>query len=79
MKAWLIKLFAEDNGSDICIAKLMAAAAFLSYLGYAAWGAYKGDLHLDAFANGLMQTLAGCATVIAGKNITTKAPRDGNP
>jgi hypothetical protein len=74
MKAALLKFFGEDNGTDLCIAKIMACIAFLSFLGYSLWGLRQGHYAVDAFANGLMQVLCGSAAVIAGKNITTRQP-----
>lgn len=72
MKAFLMKIFGEDNGSDICIAKIMACVAFLTFLGYALWGLHLGHYQISDFGNSLMQVLVGCAAVIAGKNITTR-------
>ena len=74
MKAWLLKLFGEDNGADVCIAKIMAAVAFITFLGYALWGLRDGHYAIADFASGLMQVLMGSAAVIAGKNITTRQP-----
>lgn len=72
MKELIKKLLCEDNGDQICIAKIMALAAFLSFLGYAAFGLYKGNVDLEKFANGIMQVLLGAGGVIAGKNLSTK-------
>lgn len=72
MKAFLLKLFGEDNGSDVCIAKIMACAAFITFLGYAIWGLHLGHYALSDLASGLMQVLMGSAAVVAGKNITTR-------
>ena len=73
MKAALLKFFGEDNGTDLCIAKIMACIAFLTYLAYAFWGLRGGQHYaISEFANGLMQVLCGSAAVIAGKNITTR-------
>jgi hypothetical protein len=66
------KLLCEDNGDQLCIAKIMAVIAFISFLGYAAFGLIKGNFALDGFANGVMQVLLGAGGVIAGKNISTK-------
>lgn len=72
MKAALLKFFGEDNGTDLCIAKIMACTAFLTFLGYALWGLHKDHYAIGDFASGLMQVLMGSAAVIAGKNITTR-------
>jgi hypothetical protein len=74
MKAFLLKLFGEDNGSDVCIAKLMAALAFLAFLAYAIWGLHLGHFAVTEFGTGLMQVLGGSAAIVAGKNITTRTP-----
>ncbi len=72
MKKMIQTLLCEDNGDQICIAKIMALVAFVSFLGYATYGIYQGHFALGDFATGMMQVLFGSAGVIAGKNLTTK-------
>jgi hypothetical protein len=73
IKAFLLKVFNEDNGEAICVAKILAVMAVFSFIGYAVYGLIHGDhFALDSFGNGLMTVLLGSGGVIAGKNITTK-------
>lgn len=72
MKAFIAHLFCEDNGSDVCIAKLMAVIAFCTFLGYACWGLHLGHYAIADFGSGLMQVLAGSAAIVGAKNITTR-------
>lgn len=65
-------VFTEDNGVSFCIAKVMAALAFVAYLAYATYGLFQGHFALQEFANGLMMVLGGSAVIIAGKQITQK-------
>lgn len=71
-RSWLKQLFAEDNGNDLCIAKIMAAVAFVSYLIYAGIGMWQHHFNLTDFGTGLMTVLLGSAGVIAGKNFSTR-------
>jgi hypothetical protein len=73
IKTFLIKLFNEDNGEAICIAKILAVLSVFSFIGYAVYGLLRGDhFALNDFGNGLMTVLLGSGGVIAGKNITTR-------
>lgn len=71
---WLRQLFSEDNssGSDLCIAKIMATIAFISYIVYAGVGVHQGHYSLTDFGTGLMTVLFGSAGIITGKNFSTK-------
>jgi hypothetical protein len=69
---WLKEALTEDDNSTICVAKVMAVLAFLSFLGYSIYGLWKDHFALVDFANGIMQVLLGSAGVIAGKQITQK-------
>lgn len=74
VKAFLAKIFTEDNGADICIAKIMAVIAFVAYLGYAIYGLVMKDHYaIGEFANGLLQVMGGSAAVVGAKNVTTKS------
>jgi hypothetical protein len=58
--------------SPLCVARIMATISFVSYLGYAVAGLYKGDFDIHGFADGLMMVLAGSAALITGKQATDK-------
>lgn len=70
---WLQDIFSEDDGMAICVAKVLAVIAVLSYIIYAAYGLLKHD-HFDisGFASGLMQVLGGSGGIIAAKQFTQK-------
>ncbi len=72
VKSWLTTLLGEDNGNEVCIAKLLALFAFISYIGYAAYGLVQGHFALNDFSSGIMNVLLGSGAAIAGKNITTR-------
>ncbi len=70
------KILIEDNGTDVCLAKVGSVIAFVLYNVYALWGLYNGHFALGEYGNGLMQLFVGCAAAIAGKNWSTK-PGEG--
>jgi hypothetical protein len=73
IRDFLLNVFNEDNGGAICVAKILAVLAVLSFIAYAVYGLIHGDhFALNDFGNGLMTVLLGSGGVIAGKNITTK-------
>lgn len=72
LKRFLKNLITEDDGESYCIAKIMAAMSFISYLGYAAVGLIHGHFALQEFASGLMEVLAGSGAIIMGKQMTQK-------
>ncbi len=72
LKRFLKNLITEDDGESFCIAKIMAAMAFFSFIGYAIFGLIHGHFALQEFASGLMQVLAGSGAVIMGKQMTQK-------
>ncbi|TDK63541.1 hypothetical protein [Sapientia aquatica] len=70
---FLKNIFTEDDNETFCIAKFMAAVAFVSYLGYAGYGLYLSkNADITNFANGIMQVLVGCGGVIGAKQATQK-------
>jgi hypothetical protein len=69
---WIKDIFSEPDGEAVCIAKVMAVLAILSFLGYAGWGLFHDHFAIQEFANGIMQVLLGSAGVIAGKNFSEK-------
>ncbi len=72
VKQWIKDIFSEPDGEAVCVAKVMAVIAFLSYLAYAGYGVFHDHFAIQEFGNGLLQTLLGCAGVIAGKNFSEK-------
>lgn len=70
LKHVLKNLMTEDDGESYCIAKIMAAMAFVSFIGYAVYGLMHGHFALQDFASGLMQVLAGSGAIILGKQVT---------
>ena len=70
---WIKDIFTESDGNAVCVAKVMAVAAFISFLTYAGYGLYLNKTpDLSNFANGLMVVLIGSGAVIAGKNLSEK-------
>lgn len=69
---WLKDIFSEPDGEAVCVAKVMAVIAFLSFLAYSGWGLAHDHFAIQEFGNGLLQTLLGCAGVIAGKNFSER-------
>jgi hypothetical protein len=72
MKALLQKLLCEDNGDQVCIAKILALIAFFSFLVYAGFGLVKGQFALKEFAEGITMVLGSSGAVIIGKNLSTR-------
>jgi hypothetical protein len=72
VRQWLKDIFSEPDGQAVCVAKVMAVIAFLSFLGYSTWGLIHDHFILGEFANGLLQVLLGSAGVIAGKNFSER-------
>lgn len=73
IKKWMQDIFSEDDGMAICVAKVLAVVAVLSFIAYAAYGLFKHDHFVLAdFANGLMQVLGGSGAIIAAKQVTQK-------
>ena len=72
IKKWIKDIFSEDDGDAVCIAKVLAVFSILTYIGYAAFGLFKGHFDLTNYANGMMQVLLGSGGIIAGKQITQK-------
>ncbi len=69
---WLRDIFSEPDGEAVCVAKVMAVFAFLSFLGYSGYGLFHDHFAMSDFASGLMQVMLGSAGVIAGKNFSER-------
>lgn len=72
IKQWLQDIFSEPDGQAICIAKVMAVIAFISFLAYSGYGLTCDHFAIQEFGSGLLQVLLGSAGVIAGKNLSEK-------
>lgn len=68
IKAWLVELLREDNGSDVCIIKVMAIVAFFTVVGY---GIYHGA-NIMEFAQSVSLALGAAGGSITVKNYSTK-------
>jgi len=69
---WLHEILSEPDGEAVCVAKVMAVIAFLSFLAYSGYGLFEGHFAMQEFGNGILQVLLGCGGVIAGKNYSEK-------
>ena len=45
IKQWIKDIFSEDDGEAVCVAKVLAVIAVLSFIGYGCFGLYKD--HFD--------------------------------
>ena len=78
MRQWIKDIFSEPDGQAVCVAKVMAVVAFLSFLVYAGYGLRHDHFSITDFANGLLQVLLGSGGIIAGKNFSER-DHDGHP
>jgi hypothetical protein len=72
IKQWISDVLKETGNNTVCIARVMAIIAFVSFLGYAVFGLVHEHFALNDFGNGLMTVLLGSGGVLAGKNLTQK-------
>lgn len=73
IKKWVLDIFSEDDNLTVCVAKVLAVLAVLSFIGYALYGLVAHDhFSLSEFGTGLMTVLGGSGGIIAAKQATQK-------
>jgi hypothetical protein len=60
------------EANPLCLARVIAAISFVSYLAYAVYGILQGHYDIKGYADGLMATLTGSGAIILGKNISER-------
>lgn len=70
---FITDILTENDNATYCIARVLVLVAVVSFIGFAGYEEYnsKSFKALD-FANGIMQILAGGATIIGAKTFVSK-------